>query len=122
ERLELENQLRTALQQQEFRLHFQPIVDPLRREMRGLEALIRWQQPNGALRSPDDFIPILEETGLIVPVTEWVLREACRQHQELQAVGLARVRMNVNISARSFYQSDLVKVVSDALRKTGMAP
>ncbi|HEX5513218.1 MAG TPA: EAL domain-containing protein, partial [Gammaproteobacteria bacterium] len=122
ERLELENQLRNALQQQEFELHFQPIVDPLRRELRGLEALIRWRHPSGELRRPDEFIPTLEETGLVIPTTEWVLEEACRQCRHLHAAGMTRIRMNVNISARSFYQGNLVKMVAAALQRTGMPP
>lgn len=122
ERLELENRLRTALQQQEFELHFQPIVDPLRRELRGLEALIRWRQPNGELRGPDEFISVLEETGLVIPTTEWVLEEACRQCRRLHATGMTRIRMNVNISARSFYQGNLVRMVGTALQRTGMPP
>jgi diguanylate cyclase (GGDEF)-like protein/PAS domain S-box-containing protein len=120
ERLELESQLRTALHQQEFKLLFQPIVDPILREMRGLEALIRWHQPDGTVRPPDDFIPILEETGMIVPITAWILGEACRQYRHLHAAGLGRVRINVNISARSFYQSDLVEVVRKTLEQNRM--
>lgn len=122
ELLELESQLRTALHRREFKLLFQPIVDPILREMRGLEALIRWHQSDGTIRPPDDFIPILEETGMIVPITAWVLGEACRQYRHLQAAGLGRVRINVNISARSFHQSDLVEVVHRALEQNRMPP
>jgi diguanylate cyclase (GGDEF)-like protein/PAS domain S-box-containing protein len=122
ERLELENRLRTAMHQREFELHFQPIVDPLRRELRGFEALIRWRQPDGTLRSPNEFIPVLEETGLVVPVTEWVLEESCRQCRRLNELGSTRVRMNVNISARSFYQGDLVGTVRTALKRSRLTP
>lgn len=119
-RLELEDRLRMALQRQEFELHFQPIVDPLRRELRGLEALVRWRQSDGTLRPPDEFIPVLEETGLVIPTTEWVLEEACRQHLRLQETGMSRLRMNVNISAHSFYQGDLVQTVAKVLKQIGM--
>lgn len=122
ERLELESQLRTALHKQEFKLLFQPIVDPLRREMRGLEALLRWHHPDGSIRTPDDFIPVLEETGMIVPITAWVLGEACRQYRHLHDVGMGRIRINVNISARSFYQGDLVKLVRQTLEQNRMPP
>lgn len=120
-RLELENRLRTALPKREFELHFQPIVDPGRRRLRGLEALIRWRQPDGSLYGPMDFIPVLEETGLITPVTAWVLEEACRQCRRLHDMGVTGLRINVNISSQSFYQDGLVDAVSGALERTGLA-
>lgn len=120
ERLELENRLRTALPKREFELHFQPIVDPGRRQLRGLEALIRWRQPDGSLYGPMDFIPVLEETGLITPVTAWVLEEACRQCRHLHDMGVAGLRINVNISSQSFYQDGLVEAVNSALERTGL--
>lgn len=120
ERLELEDRLRVALQRREFELHFQPIVDPQRRELRGLEALVRWRQSDGSLRPPDEFIPVLEETGLVIQATEWVLEEACRQHLRLLESGLTGLRINVNISARSFNQGDLVATVERTLRESGV--
>jgi diguanylate cyclase (GGDEF)-like protein len=115
ERLELENGLRRALTQHEFVLHYQPKVDVHGGGVDSAEALIRWQHPTRGLTAPLDFIPLAEESGLIVPIGEWVLREACRQACAWQAAGLRPMRVAVNLSAQQFRQKNLVEVVRSAL-------
>ena len=117
--LGLEAELRKALKNQEFVLHFQPQLELRSRVLIGFEALVRWQSPARGLVMPADFIPLLEETGLIVPLGEWVLREACRQGVEWQKSGLAPVRIAVNISPRQFRRVDLPALVRSVLHETG---
>lgn len=121
-RLDLETALRYALERGEFVLHYQPQVDLTSGRITGLEALIRWQRPGSGpgLVSPLDFIPLAEETGLIVPIGEWVLRTACAQNQAWQEAGLPALRMSVNIAARQFQQQNLAEVVARALKETGL--
>jgi diguanylate cyclase (GGDEF)-like protein/PAS domain S-box-containing protein len=99
-RLSLENCLRRALDRDEFRLHFQPRVDLQSGDIVGMEALLRWQKSDGELVAPGAFVPILEETGLILPVGDWVLRQACHQLNEWQSAGLSCVPVAVNLSPR----------------------
>jgi diguanylate cyclase (GGDEF)-like protein len=115
ERLELENGLRRALTQHQFVLHYQPKVDVHGGGVDSAEALIRWQHPTRGLTAPLDFIPLAEESGLIVPIGEWVLREACRQAYAWQTAGLRPMRVAVNLSAQQFRQKNLVEVVRSAL-------
>ncbi|HMY48192.1 MAG TPA: EAL domain-containing protein [Rhodocyclaceae bacterium] len=122
ERLELEARLRQALQAREFELYYQPQVDTLSGEIIGMEALIRWPQPDGSLIPPDKFIPIAEECGLIVPIGAWVLEEACRQNQAWIREGIARVPVGVNLSARQFDDKDLLDTIKSALDTAGLAP
>jgi diguanylate cyclase (GGDEF)-like protein len=112
----LEAGLRRALQAGEFRLHYQPRVT-MDGHIMGVEALLRWQHPVRGLIEPAEFIAALEETGLIVPVGAWVLREACRQAAAWQAAGLAPLRISVNLSSRQFRSENLVDAVADALRE-----
>ncbi len=121
-RLTMETQLRRALERNEFVLHYQPQVSLLSGRIIGMEALIRWQHPERGLVPPGEFIPLLEETGLIVPVGEWVLRSACAQNSAWQAAGLPPLRMAVNLSARQFRQSALAALVNQALQDAGLAP
>lgn len=118
ERLKLEARLRQALEQHEFVLHYQPQVDIASGVIVGVEALIRWQPPGQALVPPNDFIPIAEETGLIVQIGEWVLRTACAQQSAWRRAGSPVIRMAVNLSARQFRQNDIVKMVSQVLHET----
>ena len=121
-RLALETDLRRALERREYLLHYQPKVDLATGRVAGMEALLRWQHPKQGLISPLDFIPLLEETGLIVPVGEWVLRSACAQNKSWQEAGHAPLRVAVNLSARQFKQTGLVETVRVVLAETGLDP
>jgi EAL domain-containing protein (putative c-di-GMP-specific phosphodiesterase class I) len=124
ERLELEDDLRHAIENHEFTLHYQPIVDLESRDMLGMEALVRWHHPRYGLLAPMKFIPLAEETNLIVPLGEWILREACRQTQVWSEKHSADmdISVTVNISIRQFQQKELVEIVDSALRTSGLNP
>jgi diguanylate cyclase (GGDEF)-like protein len=121
-RLALETDLRRAIQNEEFLLHYQPKVSTDTLEVTGVEALVRWQHPQLGLVMPSEFIPLAEDTGLIVPIGEWVLREACLQNKRWQQQGLAPIRMAVNICARQFQDQDLSQTVIRILDETGLGP
>ena len=121
ERLALEHNLRRAMERNELLLHYQPKIDVASGRIVGAEALVRWNHPEWGLVQPDRFIPIAEETGLIVPIGEWVLRTACKQNRAWHDAGLPRGAMSVNLSARQFRQETLVKTVGQILSATGMA-
>lgn len=121
-KMQLENGLRKALERDEFKLLYQPKVDVQSRKWKGAEALIRWQHPVLGNISPAEFIPMAEETGLIIPIGEWVLREACRQNKTWQQAGFPPLRMAVNISSRQFQQIDLIDVIQKTLKETGLDP
>ncbi len=122
ETLAMGNRLRSALKRDEFQLHYQPQLDMHDGKVVGVEALLRWNDPEQGMRSPAEFIPILEETGLIIPVGEWVLRKACTQARAWQYAGLSNLRIAVNLSAKQFRQRELVKKVADVLNETGLSP
>jgi len=119
ERMGLENALRLALQHAEFLLHYQPIVAPDGRLV-GVEALIRWQHPDRGLMSPLEFIPLAEDTGLIVPLGEWVLHTACAQLRHWHSAGFPELQLSVNLSARQFQQKNLAQTVAHATRAAGI--
>ena len=121
-RLSLEGSLRRALEKQEFLLHYQPQVDARSGAIVGAEALIRWRHPDLGLVSPLDFIPLAEESGLIVPMGEWVLRTACAELKAWQDAGHGMLRMAVNLSGRQFRQQDLVASVQRAMDAAGIDP
>jgi EAL domain-containing protein (putative c-di-GMP-specific phosphodiesterase class I) len=124
ETLELETDLRRALDREEFFLHYQPIVDLEDESIVGFEALIRWNHPGRGPIMPDVFIPLAEETGLIVPMGSWVLREACRQLAEWHEEEATRpdLSVSVNLSAKQIARESLVEEVSDAIAETGIDP
>lgn len=122
ERLSLENRLRKALERKEFTLLYQPQVDILTDNIVGAEALVRWNSPDAGMVSPNDFIPLAEENGLILPLGEWVLSTACRQNRTWQMDGLPPVRVTVNLSSLQFSQQNLLEVVKRALRETQLDP
>jgi diguanylate cyclase (GGDEF)-like protein len=119
-KLELENELRTALQREEFVLHYQPRVDMRSGAIVGMEALVRWQHPRKGLVAPADFLPLAEKTGVIVPLGQWILREACEQARSWQERGIAGLTVSVNLSAVQFRQRDLVGTVARALDWSGL--
>ena len=122
ERLALESGLRRALERNEFLLHYQPKVDIGSGRLTGMEALVRWQQGARELIPPEQFIALAEETGLIVPIGEWVLKTACARNQFWREQGLPRLRMAVNLSARQFAHENLLQDVAKALNETGLDP
>ena len=121
-RMVTENCLRLALRREEFFLHYQPQIDLRTGHVSGFEALVRWDRPNFGVVYPNSFIPFLEESGMILPLGEWVLYSACRQNKLWQESGLKPVRVAVNISARQFQQGDIVDLVRRVLRETGLGP
>ena len=122
ERFTIENQLRRALARNEFQLYYQAQVDIRRRKVVGVEALVRWVHPEKGLVSPLSFIPLAEETGLIVPIGQWILRTACAQNQIWQKAGFAPVRMTVNISSVQFRGKNFVENVVRTLADIGLDP
>jgi diguanylate cyclase len=122
QRLKLETELRYALARHEFLLNYQPKVDLESGKIVGMEALIRWQSPERGLVAPGVFIPLLEDTGLILPVGEWVLRAACKQAQAWQAAGISDVHIAVNLSTLQFRQPDFTGLVLGILNEYGLEP
>lgn len=118
--LEMANDLRRALERGEFLLHYQPRVDIASGLVVGVEALMRWNRPETGLVPPGEFIPVAEESGLIVPMGEWALHEACAQNRAWQAMGLPPVPVSVNFSPIQFRRAGLVRQVADALVETGL--
>jgi EAL domain-containing protein (putative c-di-GMP-specific phosphodiesterase class I) len=122
ERLTLENFLRHALERDEFSLHYQPKVGLATGQITGVEALLRWTHSEYGMLPPGQFIPLAEETGLIVPIGRWVLTEACRQNMAWQHRGLRPVSMAVNLSPRQFIDENLLQTIDEALAASGMSP
>ncbi|MBV8805014.1 MAG: EAL domain-containing protein [Sinobacteraceae bacterium] len=120
ERIRLESDLYEALKNEQFELYYQPKIDAASGRYRGAEALLRWQHPERGTVGPDSFIPLAEESGLIVPIGEWVIREACRQIRAWGVAGLPFMRIAVNVSATQFQHRDLIDVVERALDDAGV--
>lgn len=121
-RMLLENDLHQALEKEQLYLVYHPQVDTATGSIVAMEALLRWRHPTRGEVSPAEFVPIAEESGLIIPIGEWVLRTACQQIKEWHESGLPHLRMSVNLSTRQFYQQDLPEVVAGILQETGLNP
>ncbi|MCC7201254.1 MAG: EAL domain-containing protein [Nitrospirae bacterium] len=122
ERLKLEEKLRKAFENNEFLLHYQPQVDVLKEEIVGIEALVRWKNPDMGLIPPGKFIPLAEDTGLIIPLGEWIAKIACKQNRGWQENGHNHVKMAINVSKLQFKQKDYVKTIRRILSETGHDP
>jgi diguanylate cyclase (GGDEF)-like protein/PAS domain S-box-containing protein len=121
-RQKLEGDLRKAVAREEFVLYYQPLVSTETGRITGVEALLRWNHPEEGLIFPNQFIPVLEDLGLMTEVGAWALMTACRQNAEWQREGLAPVRVAVNVSAQQFHRGSIVDTVSEVLEKTGLDP
>jgi len=121
-RLQTKSDLHRALERDELRVYYQPIVRIDSGRLSGFEALVRWQHPERGLVMPDDFIPVAEETGMIVPLGAWVMEESCRQLTSWKLAGLQNVTMAVNLSARQLQVPEFVATMSDLLERTGVEP
>ena len=122
ERLNMENALRRALEREEFELHYQPQMDAASGRIIGLEALLRWRRGGEEMVMPGQFIPLLEETGLIIPVGEWVLQQACRDQRRWLDAGYAPLHIAVNLSPRQFRNRNLVEMIHAALSDNDIVP
>ncbi len=122
ELLILETELRKAIDDEQLVLYYQPQVHMASGALVGMEALVRWRHPEQGMVPPGDFIPLAEDSGLILPIGVWVLRNACAQNRAWQAMGLPPIRVSVNISARQFRQIELVRTVREILDETGLDP
>ena len=121
-RVELERDMRMALKNDEFTLNYQPMYDLLNGNLVKVEALLRWQHPKYGLISPGEFIPLAEESGMIVSIGTWVLREACRQVKSWQNMNLGEFKVSVNVSPLQFSQPTFLSTVMKALQHTGLDP
>lgn len=121
-RLQLENDLHLAIERREFLVYYQPILSLETHEVVGIEALLRWKHPEHGIIPPGKFIPVTEETGMIIPIGKWVLRTACYNIKALHDVGIQSIRVSVNISPRQFTHQNFVEMVSKILSETGLQP
>jgi diguanylate cyclase (GGDEF)-like protein/PAS domain S-box-containing protein len=119
ERLSIESALRRGLERKEFTVHFQPKVRVSSRTVAGMEALVRWRNPDKGLMQPSEFIPIAEETGIVVQIGDWVLEEACSNGQMLRRAGHINLRVSVNLSVRQLFDRGFAQRVADILERTG---
>jgi diguanylate cyclase (GGDEF)-like protein len=122
ERLAMESSLRRAVERNEFLLHYQPKLDLRTGAIAGVEALVRWKHPDWGMVAPAQFIPLAEETGLIVQIGEWVLKTACEQSRQWRDQGIPGVRVAVNLSARQFAQKSLLQDVARIIAESGLTP
>lgn len=122
ERINLENKMRRAIQNEEFLLHYQPLYEIQTGRLAGAEALIRWNSKEMGMVSPADFIPLAEETGMIIPIGKWVIRTACAQARKWHIQGFDDLRIDINLSPRQFYDASLVDKIKSTLETTGIDP
>ena len=122
QRLQVQNDLRKAIERNEFELHYQPQLELDSKKLLVMEALLRWNHPERGRIPPDRFIPVAEESRLIIPIGKWVLKEACRQNKEWQDQGFSPVRVAVNVSAVQFTETDFAQILQETLAETGLAP
>jgi diguanylate cyclase (GGDEF)-like protein len=122
DRLSLEGRLRKAIELEQFELHYQPQIDLRNNKLIGLEALVRWADPEKGLISPMEFIPLAEETGLIVPLGEWILKRACRQMRAWNGTALDGVRVAINLSLRQVKERNFAHLVGEVLADNGLSP
>ncbi|WP_394234902.1 PAS domain S-box protein [Niallia oryzisoli] len=122
QKIELEPDLRKAMEQGEYQLYYQPKLNLTTGKINGVEALIRWQHPGKGFITPAEFIPLAEETGVILSIGEWAIRTACRQNKDWQEAGLPPMVVSVNLSVRQLYQPNFIKVVKQTLDDTGLDP
>src|SRR4029453_15700225 len=122
EHLSLENRLRQAVQNDQLVLHYQPVIDLHRDRICGAEALVRWSHPELGLLPPNEFIPLAEMSGLIVPIGRWVLNSSCHQVREWHDLGHSGLRISVNVSPRQFQETEFVSDVTRAIEGSGVSP
>ena len=122
ERLKMENDLHKALQREEFVLYYQPQIEITTGKILGMEALIRWQHPKDGMISPSMFIPLAEETGMILPIGEWTLHTACKQNKKWQEMGFDPITVSVNLSSTQFERSNLIRTIIDSLNESFLSP
>lgn len=120
--LTMEGDLRKAVERGELLLHYQPQVDAVTRKIIGMEALIRWQHPENGMISPLEFIPVAEQTGLIIPISDWVMETACKQNRIWQEEGMPNMTVSVNLTSHQFQQKNFIDVITEILEKSGMNP
>ncbi|GAB1533628.1 hypothetical protein YSY22_50510 [Brevibacillus formosus] len=121
ERILMENEMRKAIEQEQFQIYYQPKIDIATSAMTGMEALVRWVHPELGIIPPNRFIPIAEETGMILALGEWILKQACKQNKNWHDQGYT-LKVSVNLSARQIYQKDLVEMIKDILQETNLSP
>ncbi len=121
ERLIMEKELRHALQSDQFEMHYQPQIDLISNRLIGAEALVRWRHPDRGLIAPDQFIPLAEEIGLIVPLGEWIFKTVCKQIKLWEESGLPVIKIAINLSPRQFVQKDLVDIINREIREQGVS-
>jgi diguanylate cyclase (GGDEF)-like protein/PAS domain S-box-containing protein len=122
ERLILETELRMAIKSGEFEMYYQPQIDITSNQLIGAEALIRWNHPDKGLVFPNKFIPLAEDTGLIVPIGEWIIKTVCLQLKSWKTQGFPLVKVAINLSAQQFVQKDLVSIITREIKKQGLSP
>ncbi len=121
ERILMENEMRKAIEQEQFQIYYQPKIDIATSAMTGMEALVRWVHPELGIIPPNRFIPIAEETGMILALGEWILKQACKQNKIWHDQGYT-LKVSVNLSARQIYQKDLVEMIKEILQETNLSP